>query len=110
MSESQNSSTHSKPTEKEALKLEKQKCKVLKAALKEEKKARDTVNKELASCLARVEQLQAQIQDKDKRYKDIFEEKIRLESVIMTEAKSTRDNEEEDFFSPKQKRGGTVVQ
>jgi hypothetical protein len=31
------------PTEKEALKLEKQKVKVLKSALKEEKKAKDIV-------------------------------------------------------------------
>jgi len=39
------STTGSKPsTEKEALKLERQKCKVLKNALKEEKKARDLID------------------------------------------------------------------
>lgn len=50
MTESQKSgavsSNNNAPTDREALKQEKQKCKVLKSALKEEKKARSALDKE----------------------------------------------------------------
>lgn len=45
-------------SEKDSLKLERQKCKVLKQALKEEKKAKEGIDTDLKASLARNEQLQ----------------------------------------------------
>lgn len=61
MTESQKSgavsSNNNAPTEKEALKMEKQKCKVLKAALKDEKRARSALDEELKAAMAKIEHL-----------------------------------------------------
>lgn len=89
MTESQKSgSTENKKSSdnKEALKLERQKCKVLKNALKEEKKAREQTELDLKAAVLRIDQVTQQMQEKEKRYLELYQEKIHLEETIMRDA------------------------
>jgi hypothetical protein len=57
MTESTKSGSDQPKPEKEALKLERQKCKVLKNALKDEKKAKDLLEVDIKNLLLKNEQL-----------------------------------------------------
>ena len=69
MAESIKSGSDQPKPEKEMLKLERQKSKVLKAALKEEKKCREQCEADFKASLVKNEQLQTKLNDK---VRDIF--------------------------------------
>lgn len=89
-----------KMSEKELLKEEKKKVKVLKQALKEGRSKQDSTEAELKNALGKIEMLNNQIQEKvkfqglsfvqEKRYLDLYQEKIKLEETIIREGHKAR--------------------
>ena len=61
-------SSHMSEEADTALKLEKQKTKVLKAALKDERKERETIEQHLVQLEQENAQLQQEVQDKEEKY------------------------------------------
>ena len=71
---------------KEALKIEKKKTKVLKQALKEDRKAKEEIEKQLDQAKEQIVKLNSQLQEKEKKYFDLYQEKMMMEETLIRES------------------------
>ena len=90
MSEKKSTSAAGNDDESQALFLEKKKSKVLKQALKDERKQREELKKELEKVKGSNTQLQQQMADKEKKYFELYQEKMMLEETLIRESSTNK--------------------
>ena len=95
MSESSTAATKRKEESGDV--MMKKKLKVLKQALKEERELKVKAEKDLAKANDEIEALKNQVAEKDKRVKDLYQEKMNLEDSLLkdmyTKQKTTAKDE-----------------
>ena len=87
---SSHASSHNQTDAAQALTIERKKTKVLKQALKQERKDAAALKQEHEKTKAQVVTLNTQLQDKEKRYFDLYQEKMMLEETIIRESATNK--------------------
>lgn len=78
----------------------KKKLKVLKQAFKEERELKDKVEKDLSKAREEIQTLKSQFNEKDKKYQELYKEKMNLEDSLLSDMLKNKNAEKQE---PKKK-------